>query len=306
MHVRVAIAFLLGAVLGAALLWLVTAPREFTFPHAVAGEETVRILVAKHGLDYGDRLRPKHLQWIEWPKAAVPPGGFTSVAALLGESGDGLRVVLRSIEPGEPILERSIGKLGEQPRISDDFRGRRAVAIDIDASSGVTRFLAPGDRVDVMLIREIDGQLASSIILRDIPVIALDPVTRGEGAETARTVTLEVSATQAQKLELARQVGRLSLTLRGLRDHVPGSWPPGRQNRCKRPWSGYRDIPQDILIPDLCRSSLRGIANPSLRRVRPPTAVRRGDFGAPRGLCERPPGAAPPASAWCADPPPTP
>jgi pilus assembly protein CpaB len=183
------------------------------------GPETVRVLVAKQALGYGATLQPENLQWVEWPKAAVPPGAFTSVESLLGESGDQSRIVLRSIEPGEPVLEGKITKFGESPRMSMNLSaGMRAVSLKIDAVSGVAGFVAAGDRVDILLIRTLDGQLVSSVILQDITVIAVDQSANAEtnSPRLGRTVTVEVGTVEAQKLALAQQVGKLSLTLRGI------------------------------------------------------------------------------------------
>ena len=196
---------------------------------AQRGPETVRVLVAKRELAYGTELAPKDLQWVEWPKAAVPPGSFTSVEALLGPKGEEQRVVLRTIEPGEPVLEGKISKLGEAPRMSMNLgQGKRAVALSVDASAGVAGFVAPGDRVDIMLIRDIEGQLVSSIIMQDVPVIATDQRANAEamGARVFRMVTVEVDVAQAQRLVLAQQVGRLSLTLRGISEGDAGTIAP--------------------------------------------------------------------------------
>ena len=186
---------------------------------AQQGPETVRVLVAKQALSYGTTIQPENLQWVEWPKAAVPPGAFTSVETLLGEKGDQRRIVLRSIEPGEPVLEAKITKFGESPRMSMNLgAGMRAVSISIDAVSGVAGFVAAGDRVDILLTRTQQGQLVSSVILQDITIIAVDQSANSETirARLGSTVTVEVNTVQAQKLALARQVGKLSLTLRGI------------------------------------------------------------------------------------------
>ena len=110
---------------------------------ALAGMETVRVLVAKQALSYGATLQPGNLQWVEWPKAAVPPGAFTSVEELLGEKGDQKRFVLRSIESGEPVVESKITKFGASPLMLMNLgAGMRAVSISINAVSG----FAVGDR----------------------------------------------------------------------------------------------------------------------------------------------------------------
>jgi pilus assembly protein CpaB len=186
---------------------------------AQQGPETVRVLVAKRALSYGSTIQTGHLQWVEWPKSAVPPGAFTSVEELLGEKGDRRRIVLRSIEPGEPVLEGKITKFGESPRMSMNLNsGMRAVSISIDAVSGVAGFVAAGDRVDILLTREQAGRLVSSVILQGITVIAVDQRSNSETirARLGSTVTVEVNTIQAQKLALARQVGTLSLMLRGM------------------------------------------------------------------------------------------
>jgi len=185
---------------------------------AQKGPDTVRVLVAKKSLAYGETISPEGLQWVEWPKHAVPAGAFTSIEGLFGETKKEKRIVLRGIEAGEPILDARITKFGESPRVAMNLsEGMRAVSIRIDDVSGVSGFVAPGDRVDILLTRTIDNNLVSSVILQEVSVIAVDQTSSAEtsGPRLGRTVTFEVNTNQAQRLALAQQVGRLSLTLRG-------------------------------------------------------------------------------------------
>jgi len=163
------------------------------------------------------------LQWVEWPKPAVPSGSFTSVEKLLGNDGKARRIVLRAIEPGEPILEAKLTAPGESPRMAMNLgEGKRAVSIPISAVSGVSGFVVPGDRVDIQLIRQQLDQLTSSIILQDISIIAVDQAQNTEtaGARLGQTVTVEVDMVQAQKLSLAQSLGSLSLILRGTEEET--------------------------------------------------------------------------------------
>jgi pilus assembly protein CpaB len=216
---KVVIAATVGAAIGGGAVFYLKTPREIAIPHVGAGPETVRLLVAKQSLGYGATLLSGNLKWAEWPKSAVPPGAFTSVEELLGEKGDQRRIVLRAIDPGEPILQGKITKFGESPRMPMNLgAGMRAVTISVDAVSGVGGYIAPGDRVDILLTRAQQGQLVSSVILQDITIIAVD---RNDNAESSSprlgsTVTVEVDPVQAQELAQARQVGKLSLTLRGI------------------------------------------------------------------------------------------
>jgi pilus assembly protein CpaB len=191
--------------------------------------DTVRVLVAKQTLAYGETLKAEHLQWVEWPKTVVPAGAFTSVEALFGKDKKQKRIVLRAIEAGEPILDARITEFGESPRVAMNLgEGMRAVSIRIDDVSGVSGFVAPGDRVDILLTRTIEDQLVSSVILQEITVIAVDQQSNTESSSPriGRTVTFEVNTNQAQRLALAQQVGKLSLTLRGFGEAVDGPMKP--------------------------------------------------------------------------------
>jgi pilus assembly protein CpaB len=217
------------ALAGGALFFASEYFKSINASMAQQGPETVKVLVAKQALGYGTTIKPGNLQWVEWPKSVVPPGAFTSVEDLLGEKGDQKRIVLRSIEPGEPILVARITKFGESPRMSMNLGdGKRAVSIRIDAVSGVSGFVAAGDRVDILLTRTQQEQLTSSVIIQDVTVIAVDQRQNSEGSSPrlGQTVTVEVDTVGAQKLALAQQVGRLSLTLRGIGETTEGSLRP--------------------------------------------------------------------------------
>ncbi len=217
------------ALSGGALFFASEYFNEMKASMAQKGPETVRVLVAKSSLQYGATIKPENLQWVEWPQSAVPPGAFVTAESLLGEKGDQKRIVLRSIDPGEPILEGKITKFGESPRMAMNLgEGKRAVSLRIDAVSGVAGFVSAGDRVDILLIRNLSGQLVSSVILQDITVIAIDQRQNSEtvSARVGSTVTVEVDTVQAQKLALAQQVGSLSLTLRGIGESAGGDMKP--------------------------------------------------------------------------------
>ncbi len=191
------------------------------------GPELTRVIAAKTALDYGDVIKHEGsgdtLRWIEWPSDAVPEGAFTSVEQLLGEEFDQVRTILRKVEPGELILRSKVTGFGERPRVASQVsEGKRAFTIPINAVSGVAGLVAPGDRVDILLTRSIERELMTSIILQNILVIATDQTsdTEADRRRVARTATVEVNPTDAQKLALAQQVGKLSLSLRGVNEDV--------------------------------------------------------------------------------------
>ncbi len=219
----------LGVALAGAATYLL---REFYAAQAMmaarpAGPETVRVLAAKQGLKYGDRLdlamAEERLRWVTWPKDAVPEGAFTTGEELLGPERKETRTVLRTIEPGELVLKSKVTGFGENVRVAAQVtEGKRAFTIPINAVSGVAGLVAPGDRVDILLTRTIDRQLVTSIFLQNVLVIATDQVSNTETSSTrvARTATVEVDPNDASKLALAQQVGKLSLSLRGVDEAV--------------------------------------------------------------------------------------
>ena len=192
-----------------------------------AAPETVRVVAAKKPLNYGDSLdlaiADQTLQWVTWPKEAIPEGAFTSVEQLLGDDRKQTRTVLRAIEPGELVLKSKLTGFGETVRVASQVsEGMRAVTIPIDAVSGVAGLIAPGDRVDILLTRSIEKDLTTSIILQNVLVIATDQTASSDATrkQVARTATVEVDPTDASKLALAMQVGKLSLSLRGINEKV--------------------------------------------------------------------------------------
>ena len=93
----------------------------------------------------------------------------------------------------------------------------KAVTIRVNDVEGVGGFVLPGDRVDVVLTRQIDkGSATTEVVLQNARVLAVDQIAdeRAAKATVAKSVTLEVSTVEAQKVWLASSVGNLSLLLR--------------------------------------------------------------------------------------------
>lgn len=201
----------------AALLQKV-ADAKSTAKDATPVAETVPVAVATKTLAYGQVLTPALVKFVEFPKDSAPENGFTSEEALFG-NGDDQRVVLRVMELNEPVLKSKVTGFGERATISAQLSvGMRAATISIDSVSGVAGFLLPNDRVDVFLTRKDAGAagLSTNVILQNIKVIAVDQFSDQDSklVRVARTATVEVTPDDAQRLALAQQIGRISLSLR--------------------------------------------------------------------------------------------
>ncbi|HEY7191859.1 MAG TPA: Flp pilus assembly protein CpaB [Vicinamibacterales bacterium] len=176
---------------------------------------TQTIVVASKPLRFGNELSKSNLQEIAWPKANLPAGAFTRIDEVLK---GGKRVVLAPIEVNEPVLAVKVTGPGQRATLSALVGpGMKAVTIRVNDIEGVGGFVLPGDRVDVVMTRQMDkGAASNEVVLQNVKVLAIDQIAdvRTDKPSVAKAVTLEVDTVDAQKVWLAASVGNLSLLLR--------------------------------------------------------------------------------------------
>ena len=205
--VMLGMALLAGlAAVGFASRWLLQTSSSALTPVAVATAE----------VSLGQPLNSTMIRTVNWPTASVPPGAFKDPKALDG------RVVRASLEPGEPVIESKLAPQGTKGGLSAVIgEGKRAITVRVNDVVGVAGFALPGNYVDVIVNTQeqqgkTDGQSISKIVLEHILVLAVaQQVSRDDTApKVVNAVTLEVTPDQAERLDLARSVGTLSLVLR--------------------------------------------------------------------------------------------
>lgn len=177
-----------------------------------------KIAVAATDVDIGARLSPEQIKMVDWPSASVPPGAFEAAAQLDG------RVAKTSLSRGEPIIEGKLAPPGSKGGLSAVVaEGKRAMTVRVNDVVGVAGFALPGNYVDILVNTQESGSKRgdqdnsiSKIVLERILVLAVaQEANRDETKpKVVNAVTLEVSPIQAEKLDLARSVGTLSLVLR--------------------------------------------------------------------------------------------
>lgn len=204
-----------------------------------AGPERT-IVVAGQALNYGDEVSNANMREVAWAADDMPDGSFSTIEELL-EEGD--RAALGAIALGEPVLASKITGSGAAPSLSKVVTpGYRAVSVEVDERNGVSGFIVPGDRVDVIVVREFGdseeddkslkiastaphsntvvgsggSRVNSGRVLANIRVLSVDQTAKENTADPilARTVALEVLPTQATLLIAAQRAGSLSLHLR--------------------------------------------------------------------------------------------
>ncbi|TIX27079.1 Flp pilus assembly protein CpaB [Mesorhizobium sp.] len=178
------------------------------------------VVVAAMPLKFGDVLSADKLREVAWPAGAVPAGAFKSTKDLL--AGDGAKQALQAIGVNEPILATKITGPGQRATLSAVLgEGMKAVSIRVNDVLGVAGFVFPGDRVDILLTRTARGDDGTDksfvdVLLQSMKVLAIDQVAdeSKDSPTVVKSVTLEASTRDAQKLTLAAGAGQLSLALR--------------------------------------------------------------------------------------------
>jgi pilus assembly protein CpaB len=198
---------------------------------------TVGYLVAAHGLPAGTLARDEDFLVKSVPREQVPDGAFPDSAEARGSLRGAL--IRRYLDSGTAVMEADVLRPRDRGFLAAVLEpGTRAISIGVDPVSGVAGLIWPGDRVDVLLIQEMDGAMAppakrvlSETALSDIRVIAVDqeivqgaPSNAAAAGRLARTVTLQVTADQAEKVTVAERLGKLNLAIRAARDD-PSSLP---------------------------------------------------------------------------------
>lgn len=184
--------------------------------------ELVSVVVASEKIEAGVSLRTEFLRTTDWPRASVPHGAEYSIDKLVG------RVTRSAIAANELVLDRMLLHSGAGGSLAAVITpGMRAVTIPVNEVAGVAGFAFPGNYVDVLLSTKDDtGQATSKIVLQRVLVLAVDQ-DRSVKDETkgriGKAVTLEVTPQQAEKVDVARAVGTLSLALRSQEDGLPSA-----------------------------------------------------------------------------------
>ncbi len=180
-----------------------------------------KLLIAARDIGLGSPIDPTMIEEVTWSAETLPTGAFSDRAALEG------RVAKSALLRGEPILESRLAPIGTRGGLSAVIAdGKRAITVKVNEVIGVAGFALPGNFVDVMVnVQDSNRNPVSKIVLERILVLA---VAQEAGRDETKpkvvsAVTLEVTPSEAEKLDLARSIGTLSLVLRNQVDLQAGS-----------------------------------------------------------------------------------
>jgi pilus assembly protein CpaB len=180
-----------------------------------------KVAVAAVDIELGSKINPQMLTLVDWPSASIPPGAFRDLKELQD------RVARVNVLRGDAVLERKLAPAGTQGGLSAVIaEGKRAMTVRVNDVVGVAGFALPGNYVDVLVNAHQDhgkGEASKPItitVLEHVLVLAVaQEASRDETKpKVVNAVTLELTPQDAQKLDLARSIGSLSLALRNQLD----------------------------------------------------------------------------------------
>ncbi|HTZ41537.1 MAG TPA: Flp pilus assembly protein CpaB [Syntrophales bacterium] len=187
----------------------------------VQARETVSVVVAAVDLPWGTSITSSMIKTMPYLKESLPEGHFTDPATPVG------RTIIYPVKANEPIFDSklaptSVAMGGVAALVTPN---KRAMAVKVDKIVGVSGFIHPGNRVDVLvtLSRNTRSQdPMTKIVLENILVLAtgtdLEKTGKQEKPAQVDVITLEVTPEEGEKLALAASEGKLQLALRNYTD----------------------------------------------------------------------------------------
>ncbi|MBM0104096.1 Flp pilus assembly protein CpaB [Steroidobacter sp. S1-65] len=180
--------------------------------------QLVNVVVAKANLAAGAVLSSQTVALREVPQTflhadAVRSGQWADIAG---------RVLSRSVRSGETILNSHLAHgvgAGFSALLAD---GMRALTLPVDEEASIAGMLAPGDRIDLLFTTAAGNDSVTVPLLSTVPVIATGVRTEAnsnslpERLQSAafRNITVAVSPSDAARITLAQEAGRITVALR--------------------------------------------------------------------------------------------
>jgi len=205
------------------------------------------VLVAKKALPAGSFVKPDLLEWKPWPEDGIIEGYLVKQPGATGKDGDAEdprqafegAVVRTELAAGQPVTEDRVVHPGERGFLAAVLEpGLRAVSVPVNATTGISGFIFPGDWVDLLLTMRVKSdengkaktRYFSQTLLAGIRVLAIDQSVENVDGKPApaKTATLQVTPKQAEEIAIALTMGDLSLSLRSLArdDEAPAAAKP--------------------------------------------------------------------------------
>jgi len=210
-------------VVGLSLVWALLVSGVFYRVAASARSESASgperpVVVAARPLPMGAMVEADSVKLSAIPESRLPKGGFSKIEEVLG------RPVVSPIEPDEPLVEARLGARGSGAGLAPMIPpGMRAVSVRVNDVVGVSGFVLPGMRVDVLVTGRPPGRddTVTATVLQNVPVLSAGTNIQADPKSqpiSTTVVTLLVTPNQAEAVTLASSEGKIQLVLRNATD----------------------------------------------------------------------------------------
>lgn len=207
-------------------------------PQAVAQKPVAtgpKVIVATRALPVGTILTADSIRYQPWPEELIEEAYFIKKDGEPDQTTTLVGTVVRNpITAGQPITQGSLVAPGDRGFLAAALGpGMRAVSVPVSTLTGVSGFVFPGDRVDLVLTQNVSGAgtgqplKVSETIIRNLRVLATDQRSTPSVDEKGNSipskyklVTIEVTPRIAEKIAVAQTIGTISLSLRSLADNA--------------------------------------------------------------------------------------
>jgi pilus assembly protein CpaB len=209
-----------------AVAWINLHPAKPSAPtEAAVPTDRVALLIAARPLRAGTLLKPEDLAAEQRASKEVPAGARVDTEAARSDLLGAL--IRRNLAKGDVLLSSDALNPGDRGFLAAVLgSGMRAVTVGVDAVSGLSGLVWPGDRVDLILTQSQEGndvppsrRVSGETVLHDVRVLAIDrqliqgATSESPESQAARTVTLEVTPADAERVVVATRLGHLSLSV---------------------------------------------------------------------------------------------
>jgi pilus assembly protein CpaB len=213
--------FLMAILVGALVSALVvrrmhSLQQEIESIRGSAGRPTVDVVVAAEQIPIGSRIEANQVKLVAWPVEAQPEGTVRTVKDVVGS------IVRTTVERNQPVLQTDLVAQGAGLLPLMIPEGMRGMSVRVDNVTGVSGFITPNSRVDVIIagLPEGEADQRSKVVLQNVKVLATGKSIeqKDEKPVEVPTVTLLVSPEEAERLTLAARFDPVRLALRNYRD----------------------------------------------------------------------------------------
>jgi len=194
--------------------------------NAAPDDNMKNVVVATLEIPFGQMVEAQHVTLVRMPKGTVPDDAYDATDKVVGKIAT-FAMLRGDIVRGARLAEH----LGGSTLASLIDKDKRAISVRVDDVVGVGGFLLPGNRVDVLVAKKLEGggnNAESETILEDLRVLAVDQTASTDKTQpvVVRAVTLEMTPEETEILVKAQTEGKLQLALRNPLDNEKKPLPP--------------------------------------------------------------------------------